>query len=175
MNAISNDIPTEGVLLGIDYGTRRIGIAASTWEQNMATPVENYNRRSLELDGQHFATLCTEYRVRGIVIGLPLHFAGHESAKSVEAQNFGQWLATRVPLPIAYWDERCTTSTAMDYLIEAGVPSRKRKQYLDQLAAQLILQSFLDQRARLRKDAAAAAAESETAKALPPTDSPAAD
>ena len=136
--------PDDGRLMGIDFGTKRIGVAISTPEQNIASPLENYDRRNKKLDGEFLAKIAEEYRVMGIVVGLPVHMSGDESQKSRQARSFGDWLGRRLKLPVRYWDERYTSAIAEMYLHEAELTGKKRKARLDMVAAQIMLQSYLD-------------------------------
>ena len=136
--------PVQGRLLGLDYGTKRVGIAVSTTEQNIASPLENYTRQTETLDGLHFSKLVKEYSVVGMVVGLPVHLSGEESEKSREAREFGNWVATVTGLPVCFWDERFTSVMAEEYLLSAELSKKKRKNRLDKLASQIMLQSFLD-------------------------------
>ena len=137
-------MPPKGVLLGLDYGTVRIGLAVTDPDRIIASPVETYSRRSEELDGQYLARIAKECRAMGLVVGLPLHADGQESDKSREARRFGAWLAQVCGLPMVLWDERFTTSLADDTLLATKVPYKKRREHRDRIAAQLMLQSYLD-------------------------------
>jgi len=136
--------PTKGVLLGIDYGTKRIGIAVATYDHSFASPLEIYYRQNAEVDARYFKKMTEEYRIKGIVIGLPIHLSGEESAMSRQAREFGKWLHELVKLPIRYSDERFTSSVAEDLMIGIDMTRKQRKKRLDMAAAQIILQSYLD-------------------------------
>ena len=82
------------------------------------------------------------------IVGLPVHLSGRESQKSTEARAFGQWLAEQTGLPVAYFDERFTTSEAEQYLDAAELTKKQRKARLDKLAAQIMLSAYLESRAR---------------------------
>jgi len=142
----TTDLPRAGRLLGIDYGHKRLGLAICNDEQSIASPLENYNRRSDRLDGAHLQQIAKGYRCVGCVIGLPLHMGGDVSASSHRAQKFAAWIVSLTSLPIAYHDERCTSSVVEEQLILMDVSRGKRKQLLDKLAAQVILQAYLDLR-----------------------------
>jgi putative holliday junction resolvase len=137
-------VPEYGALLGIDFGTKRIGVAICNDEQSMACPLENYTRRTRELDAKWLTELVAGYSIRGIVIGLPVHMSGDEGGKAREARAFGNWAAKLTSRPVAWWDERFSSAVADMYIEQAGLSQRKRKGRRDQLAAQVILQSFLD-------------------------------
>ncbi|MFO1092464.1 MAG: Holliday junction resolvase RuvX [Planctomycetaceae bacterium] len=140
-------VPRTGRLLGLDYGTHRVGAAISTPEQNLASPLENYTLRSDRLDAEWLAQVVADYRPVGLVVGLPLHMrSGEEGEKAAEARAFGEWASHVTGLPVTYHDERLTTASAELLLMDAGFSKKQRKARLDKLAAQIMLQSFLDQR-----------------------------
>ena len=138
------EIPTEGALFGIDFGTRRIGVAICNPEQTMSMPLENYTLRRPDLDAVWLRQLARGYGVRGLVIGLPVHMSGDEGEKAKQAREFGQWAADATGLPVTWWDERYSSSVADMRMDQSGVSKKRRKGKRDQLAAQVILQSFLD-------------------------------
>ncbi len=131
-------------IAGIDYGTVRIGIALADTETFIASPLENYNRRTEPLDREFFARLAKEERLGLFVVGLPVHLDGRESGKSVEARRFGEWLHAATGVPIAYFDERFTTHEAQLALAGLGLSKKKRKARLDKLAAQIMLSGYLE-------------------------------
>ncbi|QDV51520.1 Holliday junction resolvase RuvX [Gimesia fumaroli] len=138
------EFPAEGRLLGLDYGTKRIGIAISTFEQNIASPLENYTRQSEQQDQNLLSKIIKEYQCQGLVVGLPVHMSGDEGQKAKEARQFGNWISQFANIPVRYWDERYSSATAEEFLANLNISRQKRKAYLDKLAAQIILQSFLD-------------------------------
>lgn len=137
-------IPPTGRLLGVDFGSIRVGLAISDPQRIIASPLETYTRTGDAADGPYFARLVTAERVVGLVVGLPLHTGGEEGIKAKEARQYGAWLADATRLPVVFWDERCTTAAAEDALRAAGLSHRKRRDRRDRVAAQLILQSFVD-------------------------------
>lgn len=137
-------VPDFGVLLGIDYGTKRIGVAMSNEEQTMALPLENYSRSTPALDADWLCQVASGYGARGIVVGLPVHMSGDEGAKAQEAREFGRWVAEVTSLPVVWWDERFSSAAADVMLNQAETSTRRRTGRRDQLAAQVILESFLD-------------------------------
>lgn len=139
-----SDVPDHGTLFGIDFGTKRIGVAISDPEQTMSMPLENYTLRNPNLDAVWLRQLARGYGVRGLVIGLPVHMSGDEGGKASQARDFGQWAAEVTDLPVTWWDERYSSSVADMHLDQTGVSKKRRKSRRDQLAAQVILQSFLD-------------------------------
>jgi putative holliday junction resolvase len=133
-----------GVLLGIDYGTVRVGLAVCDPDRIIASPLETYTRAGEAVDAAYFAGVAARTRAVGLVVGLPLHSGGEESQKSREARVFAAWLAGVTKLPAVLWDERFTSSLAEDALLEAKMTRKKRKTHVDRVAAQMILQAYLD-------------------------------
>jgi|TARA_B100000519_G_scaffold168728_1_gene153560 putative Holliday junction resolvase len=142
---VTTNFPHEGRLAGIDFGTVRIGIAICDQNQSFASPVENYQRRELEGDARRFQQLVEQEDIVGIVIGLPISTDGQETAKSREAREFGAWLGKVTSLPIRFHDERFTTSLAHELMIAGNIKASKRKKRLDMIAAQQMLQAYLEQ------------------------------
>lgn len=139
-------IPAMGRLLGVDYGTKRVGLAVSTLDQAIASPLANYTRQNESLDTRHFITIVSEYQIQALVVGLPLHVNGDEGRKAKESRAYGKWLSGISQLPVTYWDERYTSMVADEYLLGAQLSRDQRKKRLDMVAAQIMLQSYLDHR-----------------------------
>src|SRR5207244_13461015 len=97
-----------------------------------------------EEDARHFRKVVDEEAISQIVVGLPVHLDGREGPKAVEARAFGQWLAEATDRPVLFWDERFTTVEAEEHLWSAGLTHKRRKARRDRVAAQILLQSFLD-------------------------------
>ena len=135
---------SSGRLLGLDYGEVRIGIAISDAERRVASPLAVYQRRSQYEDADYFRRLVYQRSVSGIVVGLPRHTSGEEGAAAEAARQFGQWLQEITGLRVAYWDERFTTQQAERLLQQAGISGKIRREKLDMIAAQVMLQSYLD-------------------------------
>jgi putative Holliday junction resolvase len=131
-------------LLGVDYGSVRIGLAISDPDRKIAFPLATYIRRNRAQDAEYFRDVITEQAVAEIVLGLPIHLSGHEGQKANEARVFGKWLGELTGLPIKFWDERFTTVEAENALLSAGLTSKRRKARRDRVAAQILLQSYLD-------------------------------
>jgi len=140
-------VPDSGRLMGLDYGTHRVGTAISTYEQNLSSPLENYTLRTDRLDADWLAQLASDYRAVGLVVGLPVHLrSGDEGQKAGEARAFGEWASAVTGLPVTFYDERLTTASAELLLMDAGFTKKQRKARLDKLAAQIMLQAYLDRR-----------------------------
>jgi putative holliday junction resolvase len=131
-------------ILGLDFGTRRVGAALSDPGRTMAFPLEVYELRGPLPDARHYRELALENEVERIVVGLPLHTSGREGELAVRARAFGTWLVSVTALPVVYHDERYTTIEAERHLSDARVTSKKRKALRDKLAAQIMLQGYLD-------------------------------
>jgi putative Holliday junction resolvase len=131
-------------ILGIDFGTRRVGAAISDPSRTIATPLEVYERTTRERDARHYRELVAEEAIGRIVVGLPLHTGGDESELSRQARSFGRWLAEITGRPVVFADERYTTIHAEEILRTHGFRRKGRKERRDMLAAQILLQGFLD-------------------------------
>ncbi|QDT62934.1 Putative Holliday junction resolvase [Calycomorphotria hydatis] len=142
-------MPERGRLLGIDYGTVRVGLAVSDLDQGIAAPVDTLQRSNKQADERKLREVLEDYTVIGVVIGLPLHMGGEESQKSREARSFGHWMHELFGIPITFWDERCTSAVAEEHLLAAGFTSKQRKARIDKLAAQIMLQAYLDRKPRV--------------------------
>ena len=140
--------PASTRIAGIDYGTVRIGIATADLEVRIAGPYETYTRRSERLDADYFRRLAAEERIARFVVGLPVHTSGDESQKSAEARAFGKWFEETTKVPVEFFDERYTSSEAEQMLLAAGFTKKRRKERLDQLAAQIMLTAYLEAGAR---------------------------
>ena len=127
-------------------GTRRIGIAVSDELGLTAQPVMTLEtRRNPRDDLRSIARIARRYSVAGIVVGNPLHISGDQSPRAARVQAFAAELGALTGLPIHLWDERLTSREAHQILYEAGRARQEHKDVVDQVAATLILQSFLDE------------------------------
>jgi len=133
-----------GRLLGIDYGAVRIGLAISDPDRKIASPLATYTRRSRTQDAQYFRELVAQEEISQLVLGLPIHLSGREGQSSEQARAFGKWLMEATGLPLLFWDERFTTVEAEGHLLSAGLTNKRRKARRDRVAAQILLQSYLD-------------------------------
>jgi putative holliday junction resolvase len=134
--------------LGLDVGSRRIGVAVTDELGLTAQPVLTLERRNLRReDLRSLARLCRRFGAAGIVVGNPLHLSGEKSAQAAKTQEFAADLGELTGLPIYMWDERLTTSEAHEILYASGHRRQKHRPVVDQVAATLILQSFLDEKA----------------------------
>lgn len=143
-NSTPAQLPFPGMLFGIDYGTKRVGVAVSDREQRFASPLHNHQRQGRQGDERFFRRLLAEYRPVGLVVGLPLHMNGEESEKSREAREFAVWLSAVLGLPHVFQDERLTSWQAESMLLSAEFSKKQRKERMDKLAAQILLQTWLE-------------------------------
>jgi len=133
-------------LLGLDVGDRRIGLALSDPLNITAQPFGVLERVSLKKDLDTLAAMCVENGVGELVVGLPTDRHGEVGPQAENVLAFVKKLAERTDLPVRTWDERFTTVAAERTLRDGGVPGRKRKGLRDQMAAQMILQAYMDAR-----------------------------
>jgi len=134
--------------LGLDIGSRRIGVAVSDALGLTAQPVLTLERRSSRReDLRSLARLCRRFGVVGIVVGNPMHLSGELSPQAAKTQAFAAELGELTGLPIHLWDERLTSHEAHRILYQAGHARQEHRKVVDQVAAVLILQSFLDEKA----------------------------
>jgi putative Holliday junction resolvase len=137
-------MPERGSLLGLDLGTKTIGIAVSDPDRKLAAPVVTIARARFASDAERLLKLAEERRAVGFVLGLPLNMDGSEGPRAQATRAFARNLAKVTALPIALWDERLSTAAVERVLIEADASRRKRKAVIDQHAAAYILQGALD-------------------------------
>lgn len=143
-----SDLPATGKLLGLDLGTRTIGVAISDALRFTATPLETIQRTKFTADAARLEELVRANRVVGIVLGLPLNMNGSEGPRAQSTRAFARNLAQKIAIPITFWDERLSTSAVERMMIEADLRRDRRAQIVDKLAASYILQGALD---RLRQ------------------------
>jgi putative Holliday junction resolvase len=133
--------------LGLDVGNRRIGVAVSDELGLTAQPVLTLERRhNRREDLRSLARLARRFGVAGIVVGNPVHLSGDLSPQAAKTQAFAAELGKLAGLPIHLWDERLTTREAHQILYEAGHPRQQHRRVVDQVAATLILQSFINEK-----------------------------
>ena len=134
--------------LGLDVGNRRIGVAVSDELGLTAQPVLTLERKHNQReDLRSLARLCRRFGVAGIVVGNPVHLSGDLSPQAAKTQTFAAELGALTGLPIHLWDERLTSRESHQILYEAGRPRQQHRSVVDQVAATLILQSFMEARA----------------------------
>jgi putative holliday junction resolvase len=142
-------LPPRGALIGLDLGTKTIGVATSDPDRKLATAVETVARKTFTADAQRLLALAAERHAVGFVLGLPINMDGSEGPRAQSTRAFARNLGKLTELPIALWDERLSTVAVERDLIAAEVSRKKRGAVIDQHAAAFILQGALDRLARL--------------------------
>ena len=142
-------LPARGALIGLDLGTKTIGVAASDPDRRLAAGVATIQRKAFTVDAQAVLSLATERRAAGFVLGLPVNMDGSEGPRAQSTRAFARNFAKATELPIGLWDERLSTAAVERGLIEADMSRARRAEVIDQHAAAFILQGALDRLARL--------------------------
>jgi putative holliday junction resolvase len=143
-------LPPRGSLIGLDLGTKTIGVATSDPDRRLATGVETIARTTFSADAKRLLALAAERRTVAFVLGLPINMDGSEGPRAQSTRSFARNLARLTALPIAFWDERLSTAAVERELIAADASRRQRKSVIDEHAAIFILQGALDRLERLR-------------------------
>lgn len=141
--------------MGLDFGTKTVGVAISDELGITAQPVETITRKSntkLRKTLARIEQLVLEYCITDIVLGYPKNMNNSEGARVEATKEFGEMIKKRVGLPVVFWDERLTTMESERILIETNIRRENRKAYIDQMAAVLILQSYMDARTMREKE-----------------------
>lgn len=147
------DLPEQARLLGLDLGTKTIGLALSDVERRIATPLETIQRVKFGQDAAALLKIAERHRIAGLVIGLPLNMDGTEGPRAQSTRAFVRNLAALTALPIVFWDERMSTLAVTRTLLDADASRARRAAVVDKMAAGYILQGALDRLARLEADA----------------------
>ena len=142
-------LPARGALIGLDLGTKTIGVATSDPDRRLATAVETIARKTFSADAKRLLALAAERKAIGFVLGLPINMDGSEGPRAQSARAFARNLAKLTEVPIALWDERLSTAAVERALIAADASRARRKAVIDQHAAVYILQGALDRLARM--------------------------
>jgi putative Holliday junction resolvase len=145
----ASHFPPRGVLMGIDLGTKTIGVAGSDPDRRLAAGIETIARKNFSTDAQRLLALAAERSAVGFVLGLPINMDGSEGPRAQSTRAFARNLGKLTDLPIAFWDERLSTAAVERQLIEADVSRKKRAAVIDQHAAVFILQGALDRLAHI--------------------------
>lgn len=140
----------DGRLLGLDLGTKTIGVAMSDLRRTIASPVETIAAKKFQANADRLVELIATHEITGIILGLPLNMDGTEGPRVQSTKAFANNLAKRTPCPISFWDERLSTVAVERTLIDADRSRARRKELVDKLAAAYILQGALDRLAGMR-------------------------
>ena len=143
-------LPARGALIGLDLGTKTIGVAASDPDRRLAAGVETVKRTNFSTDAARLMFLARERKAVGVVLGLPINMDGSEGPRAQSTRAFARNLAKLCELPIGLWDERLSTAAVERELLAADASRSKRAAVIDQHAAAYILQGALDRLVGLR-------------------------
>jgi putative Holliday junction resolvase len=138
-------------LMGLDLGSKTIGIAISDVTRQIATPIETIRRSKFSADAAQLLALAARENAAAIILGMPMNMDGSEGARAQSTRAFARNLSKLSPLPVIFWDERLSTAAVERMLIEADHSRAKRSRIVDRLAAAYILQGALDRLAQLAR------------------------
>jgi putative Holliday junction resolvase len=136
-------------LLGLDLGTKTIGLALSDVRRVVATPLETIQRTKFTKDAARLIAICTKHAIGGLVVGLPLNMDGSEGPRAQATRAFIRNLGPHLDLPVVLWDERLTTVAVNRAMIAADTSRARRAEVVDKVAAGYILQGVLDRLSEL--------------------------
>ena len=141
-----SDIPTTGALMGLDLGTKTIGMAISDAGQMIASPLDTIRRKKFKIDAEQLLQVLNENHIVGIVLGLPKNMDGSEGPRCQATRAFARNMEALTDVPIDFWDERLSTAAVERTLLEADASRKRRGEVIDKMAAAYILQGYLDSR-----------------------------
>jgi putative pre-16S rRNA nuclease len=142
-------LPAKARMIGIDLGTKTIGLALSDVERRIATPLTTLARAQFSRDAEALGAQIRKFDVFALVLGLPLNMDGSEGQRVQATRAFARNFARLDPTPIVFWDERLSTAAVTRAMIGADVSRARRAEVVDQMAAAYILQGALDRLARI--------------------------
>jgi len=148
IDAFAAALPPEGGLIGLDLGTKTIGLGLSDRRRRIASPLFTIRRTKFGADAKALLEAVVEHEVIGLVIGLPLNMDGTEGPRVQATRAFARNLAKLTDLPILFWDERLSTVAVTRTLLDADTSRKRRDELVDKMAAAYILQGALDRMAR---------------------------
>ena len=144
-------LPPMQALMGLDLGTKTIGVAVSDSFQSVATPLETVKRKKFGVDAARLIAIIDQRSIGGVVLGLPRNMDGSEGPRCQSTRAFARNLAPLIVTPIGFWDERLSTVAAERALLEADTSRKRRAEVIDHVAASYILQGVLDRLSHIRK------------------------
>lgn len=150
--AFAAALPGFRALIGLDLGTKTIGVAASDALLSSANPVETIKRTKFTADADRLLAIAADRNAAGLILGLPRNMDGSEGPRCQSTRAFARNLAARTDLPIGFWDERLSTVAAERALIEADLTRKRRAEVIDAVAAAYILQGALDRIRHLKAE-----------------------
>jgi putative Holliday junction resolvase len=144
-------LPRGARLMGLDLGTKTIGLALTDVDRRIATPLDTVRRTKFRADAEEVLRHAARHGVAALVLGLPLNMDGTEGQRVQSTKAFARNLAAMTPLPIVFWDERLSTAAVTRALIEADASRARRGEVVDRMAAAYILQGLLDRIAAMAR------------------------
>ena len=144
INEFKNKLSSGSRLLGIDLGTKRIGIAISDYNQKIATPLQTLDKSKQGKLIDELESIITEYDIQGIIIGNPINMDGTYGKSSQSAKDIAINISNKIDIPVSLWDERLSTVGAFNLSSELDINVSKREKDIDKFAAAFILQGALD-------------------------------
>ena len=144
INEFKNKLSCGSRLLGIDLGTKRIGIAISDYNQKIATPLQTLDKSKQGKLIDELESIITEYDIKGIIIGNPINMDGTYGKSSQSAKDTAINISNKIDIPVSLWDERLSTVGAFNLSSELDINVSKREKDIDKFAAAFILQGALD-------------------------------
>lgn len=144
LETLADRLPRHGALIGLDVGTKTIGMAISDVTRTVATALKTIRRKKFSADAAELLAHAKEREASGFIIGLPVNMDGTEGPRAQSCRAFARNLAALTPLPIALWDERLSTAAAERALLDADASRKRRAEVIDSVAASYILQGALD-------------------------------
>jgi putative Holliday junction resolvase len=144
INEIKSHLKKGERLLGLDLGSKTIGLALSDIRLTIASPMETIKRKKFTQDAKRLLTIIKEQNVGGLVLGLPKNMDGSEGPRCQSTRQFAKNMAEKTDIPISFWDERLSTIAVTRTLIEADASRKRQGELVDKLAASYILQGVLD-------------------------------
>ena len=138
------EIKPNNSLIGLDLGTKTIGVAISDTIPSVATPVKTIKRKKFSVDADDLLEIIFTKNCCGVILGLPKNMNGSEGPRAQSTRAFARNFSAKTNLPITFWDERLSTVAAEKALLEADTTRKRRAEVIDHVAAAYILQGFLD-------------------------------
>ena len=144
VSKFANELQSNNSLIGLDLGTKTIGVAVSDTTLSVATPIKTIKRKKFSIDADQLLGIISIKNCCGVVVGLPKNMDGSEGPRAQSTRAFARNFSAKTQLPITFWDERLSTVAAEKALLEADTTRKRRAEVIDHVAAAYILQGFLD-------------------------------
>jgi len=144
VSEFANKLNSNNSLIGLDLGTKTIGVAVSDTILSVATPIKTIKRKKFSTDADQLLEIISIKNCCGVVVGLPKNMDGSEGPRAQSTRAFARNFSAKTQLPITFWDERLSTVAAEKALLEADTTRKRRAEVIDHVAAAYILQGFLD-------------------------------